>query len=321
MAQLAPKSFGCGIANCVIVCSARSRAFTWQVPMAHADVFKHSSPSLYDRYMGPLLFEPYARYVAERVALFRPERILETAAGTGIVTRAVSEAVPEATIVATDINPAVVEFAAQHVHSERVTFQRADAQDLPFDDATFDLVVCLFGVMFFPDKVRANAEARRVLRPGGRYVCVTFDRLDLNPIPKEAGEAVATLFPDDPRYMERGPFSYTDLCTGRGGSEGGRFRGDRTRDGRVVEPGDRPGRSPRDCAGLTVPGGNRTARRIGSRARGDRGRNGSPSLGRDERTDVRTHGDRHQVARRSPGPACGNLPGLAQLVERRDLRP
>ena len=105
---------------------------------------------------------------------------------------------------------AVVEFAAQHLRSERVTFQRADAQDLPFDDATFDLVLCLFGVMFFPDKIRANAEARRVLQPGGRYVLVTFDRLDLNPIPKEAGEAVATLFPEDPRYMERGPFSYTD---------------------------------------------------------------------------------------------------------------
>lgn len=178
--------------------------------MAETDVFKHSTPSLYDRYMGPLLFEPYAKYVAERVALLRPERILETAAGTGIATRAVSEAVPEATIVATDINPAVVEFAERHAHSDQVTFRRADAQDLPFDDATFDLVVCLFGVMFFPGKVRANAEARRVLRPGGRYVLVTFNRLDLNPIPEAAGRAVASLFPDDPRYMERGPFSYAD---------------------------------------------------------------------------------------------------------------
>jgi ubiquinone/menaquinone biosynthesis C-methylase UbiE len=178
--------------------------------MAETDVFKHSTPSLYDRYMGPLLFEPYAKHVAERAALLRPERILETAAGTGIVTRAVSEALPEATIVATDINPAVVKFASQHLHSDRVTFQRADAQDLPFDDASFDLVLCLFGVMFFPDKVRANAEARRVLEPGGRYVLVTFNRLDLNPIPKAAGEAVASLFQDDPRYMERGPFSYTD---------------------------------------------------------------------------------------------------------------
>ena len=178
--------------------------------MAETDVFKHSTPSLYDRYMGPLLFEPYATHVAERVAALQPERILETAAGTGIATRAVSQTVPEAVIVATDINPTVVEFAAQLPHSERVTFQRADAQDLPFDDASFDLVLCLFGVMFFPDKVRANTEARRVLRPGGSYVLVTFDRLELNPVPKAAGEAVARLFPNDPGYMERGPFSYAD---------------------------------------------------------------------------------------------------------------
>ena len=180
--------------------------------MADTDVFKHSTPSLYDRYMVPLLFEPYAEYVAKQVAALRPARILETAAGTGIVTRAVSEAVPEATIVATDINPAVVEFAAQLLQSDRVAFKRADAQDLPFEDASFDLVLCLFGVMFFPDKVQANAEARRVLRSGGSYVLVTFNRLDLNPIPKAAGEAVASLFPEDPRYMERGPFSYTDAA-------------------------------------------------------------------------------------------------------------
>jgi ubiquinone/menaquinone biosynthesis C-methylase UbiE len=178
--------------------------------MAEADVFKHSTPALYDRYMGPLLFAPYAEHVAKHVALFRPESILETAAGTGIVTRAVHAAVPASEIVATDINPAVLEFATQQVQSERITFQAADAQQLPFDDETFDLVLCLFGIMFFPDKMRANAEARRVLRPGGRYVLVTFNRLDLNPVPEAAGEAVATLFPEDPHYMERGPFSYTD---------------------------------------------------------------------------------------------------------------
>lgn len=178
--------------------------------MAQTDVFKHSTPALYDRYMGPLLFAPYAEHVAKRVALLRPERILETAAGTGIATRAVNEALPEAEVIATDINQAVVGFAAQHFQSEHVTFQVADAQQLPFGEETFDLVLCLFGIMFFPDKVRANAEAHRVLRPGGRYLLVTFNRLDLNPIPRVAGEAVATLFPEDPRYMERGPFSYTD---------------------------------------------------------------------------------------------------------------
>jgi ubiquinone/menaquinone biosynthesis C-methylase UbiE len=178
--------------------------------MAETDVFEHSTPELYDRYMGPLLFAPYAEHVATRVALFGPEVILETAAGTGIVTRAVRRALPGAEIIATDINPAVVEFAAQQFDSERVFFQTADAQQLPFADESFDLVLCLFGIMFVPDKIRANAEARRVLRLGGRYVLVTFDRLELNPVPRAAGEAVATLFPEDPRYMERGPFSYTD---------------------------------------------------------------------------------------------------------------
>ena len=178
--------------------------------MTETDVFKHSTPLLYDQHMGPLLFEPYARHVAKRASALRPRRILETAAGTGIVTRAVNEALPEAEIVATDINPIVVEFAAQHLPSDRVHFQRADAQDLPFEAASFDLVLCLFGVMFFPDKVRANAEARRVLRTGGQYILVTFDCLHLNPIPEAAGQAVASLFRDNPRYMERGPFSYTD---------------------------------------------------------------------------------------------------------------
>jgi ubiquinone/menaquinone biosynthesis C-methylase UbiE len=179
--------------------------------MTETDAFKHSTPALYDRCMGPLLFEPYAKLVAERSALLLPGRILETAAGTGIVTRAVSEAVQRAQIVATDVNPAVLEFAKSHLDSERVTFQPADAQELPFAEGSFDLVLCAFGVMFFPDKIRASEEARRVLRSGGHYLLVSFDRLALNPVPKAAEAAVAALFPDDPPlYMERGPFSYTD---------------------------------------------------------------------------------------------------------------
>jgi len=173
--------------------------------------FEHSTPELYDRYMGPLLFEPYAKVVAERAALLQPDRILETAAGTGIVTRALNLAVPQAQIVATDLNPVMLEVAAQRAGSVSVTFQRANAQDLPFDDGSFDLVVCQFGVMFFPDKVRANEQARRVLRSKGHYLLVSFDRLELNPVPKAADNAVAALFSDDPpAYMQRGPFSYVD---------------------------------------------------------------------------------------------------------------
>jgi methylase of polypeptide subunit release factors len=82
-----------------------------------------SSFALYDRYMGPLLSEPYARLVAERAALLRSARILESAAGTGIVTRALNGALPEAQIVATDLNPGMLELAAQRLDSERVAFQ------------------------------------------------------------------------------------------------------------------------------------------------------------------------------------------------------
>ena len=173
--------------------------------------FTHSTPALYDRYMGPLLFEPYAKILAERAALLQPDHILETAAGTGIVTRALNRALPQAQIVATDVNPVMLQVAAQHLSSDRVSFQPADAQNLPFADASFDLVVCQFGVMFFPDKVRANEEARRVLRANGHYLLVSFDRLELNPVPEAAGNAVGALFPDNPpAYMERGPFSYVD---------------------------------------------------------------------------------------------------------------
>jgi ubiquinone/menaquinone biosynthesis C-methylase UbiE len=157
------------------------------------------------------LFEPYAKIVAERCTLLQPDRILETAAGTGIVTRAVHRAIPQAQIVATDINPAMLEFATHALHSEHVSFQHADALNLPFAEGTFDLVLCQFGVMFFPDKIGANQEARRVLRPNGHYLLVTFDRVELNPIPKAAQDAVTGLFASEPLdYMERGPFSYFD---------------------------------------------------------------------------------------------------------------
>src|SRR5688572_18461995 len=96
--------------------------------------FKHSTPELYDRYMGPLFFEPYAKLVAQRAALLQPHRILETAAGTGIVTRALHLALPHAQIVATDLNPMMLEAAARRLGSDRVSFRPADAQDLPFDD-------------------------------------------------------------------------------------------------------------------------------------------------------------------------------------------
>lgn len=161
--------------------------------------------------MGPLLFEPYAKLVAERCAALNPNRILETAAGTGILTRAVRRAAPQAEIVATDINAGMLDYAANTLSSANVSFRPADGQDLPFAAESFDVVLCQFGAMFFPNRVRANVEAHRVLRPSGHYVLVTFNRLELNPIPKAAEDAVNIFFANNPLdYMERGPFCYPD---------------------------------------------------------------------------------------------------------------
>ena len=173
--------------------------------------FAGSIPQLYDRFLGPLLFFPYAEEVGRRVAGIKPTHVLETASGTGIVTEAIHRAAPDARIVATDLNQAMLDVAAGRLKSDRICFQVADAQHLPFPDESFDLVVCQFGVMFFPDKVRANSEARRVLKDGGRYLLVIWDRLDRNNASQIASDAVAALFPDDPpAFLPRTPFGYSD---------------------------------------------------------------------------------------------------------------
>ena len=176
-------------------------------------IFAGSIPAIYDRYMVPLIFEPYARLVGERAQLFRPRRILETAAGTGVVTEELHRALPDAEIVATDLNAPMLEQAARRISASNVHFQTADAQALPFIDDSFDLVVCQFGLMFVPDKVRANAEARRVLRDGGRYLLVIWDRIEHNLATMTAGRAVAGLFPmvEGARFYERVPFRYHDV--------------------------------------------------------------------------------------------------------------
>ena len=173
--------------------------------------FAGSIPEFYDRCLGPFLFEPYAADLAARAALLGPKRVLETAAGTGIVTAALAGALPEAEIVATDLNPDMLRIARGKLESGRVTFMPADAQALPFPDAGFDLVVCQFGAMFFPDRVGAYREARRVLRPGGAFLFNVWDRLDANPASQAVSEAVAALFPGDPpSFIRRVPFGCHD---------------------------------------------------------------------------------------------------------------
>ena len=178
-------------------------------------VFAGSIPENYDRHMVPLIFESYARDLAQRVATLAPKSVLETAAGSGVVTRAVAPILaPEASYVVTDLNQPMLDYAKSRQGADsRMTWQKADAQALPFADATFDLVCCQFGVMFFPDRPSGYREARRVLKPGGCFLFNDWDRIEENVFASDVTDALATFFPNDPpRFMARTPHGYHDTA-------------------------------------------------------------------------------------------------------------
>jgi SAM-dependent methyltransferase len=174
--------------------------------------FAGSIPQLYERLLVPLIFEPYAEDLAARVALLRPSSVLEIAAGTGAVTRQLARALAaDARIVATDLNQAMLDQAAAVGTVRPVEWRQADAMQLPFSDDMFDVVVCQFGVMFFPDKARAFSETKRILHPGGHFIFNVWDRIEENEFADAVTRALEPLFPDDPpRFLARTPHGYHD---------------------------------------------------------------------------------------------------------------
>jgi ubiquinone/menaquinone biosynthesis C-methylase UbiE len=169
-----------------------------------------SIPQHYDRNLGPVLFAEYAADIAHRVARLNPQRVLETAAGTGIVTRALRDALPTAaSLTATDLNAPMLDITATKFSpGETVEFCTADATALPFDDGSFDAIVCQFGVMFFPDKDKSYREVFRVLAAGGHYVFSIWDSHRHNPIGRIAHEVIGSFFPSDPPQFQSVPFAY-----------------------------------------------------------------------------------------------------------------
>ena len=177
--------------------------------MSTDQAFTGSVPAIYDRYLGPLLFESFAADMVERVAELSPQTILETAAGTGIVTKALADRLPDAKITVTDLNPAMLEIAKSHAARDQLKFEAVDATSLPYRDGDFDVVVCQFGIMFFPDRVAGYREARRVLAPGGTFLFNAWCGLKDNPVSEAVHEAVVALFPDNPpRFLERTPYGH-----------------------------------------------------------------------------------------------------------------
>ncbi len=190
-------------------------------------VFAGSIPRLYDEYLVPMIFGVYADDIARRVAALSPSMLLEIAAGTGAVTRAVAAALPrDIRYVATDLNEPMLAVAAQRqADDDRVTWRQADAMALPFGDAEFDAVCCQFGAMFFPNRVMAYREVNRVLKPDRMFVFNVWDRIEDNELTQEATIALEELFPDDPpRFMVRTPHGYCDKAVIRGDLEEAGFR-------------------------------------------------------------------------------------------------
>ncbi len=168
-------------------------------------------PQNYDRYLGPLLFEPYAKDMVGRIDTASVNAVLEIACGTGRVTRHLKASLsPTVRIVATDLNADMLTVARAANPGNNIQWQLADAQDLPFDDAGFDIVACQFGFMFVPNKAKAFAEAWRVLKPGGCLLFNTWDKMENNELIHVTNPVIVSYFPTDPPTFYQIPFSFHD---------------------------------------------------------------------------------------------------------------
>jgi ubiquinone/menaquinone biosynthesis C-methylase UbiE len=178
-----------------------------------ASQFVGSIPENYDNGLGPHIFVDYAADLARRVAAAKPARVLETAAGTGIVTRKLRDVLPVSThLVASDLNSPMLEIARKKFKAgEKVDFQPADATALPFDNNAFDAVVCQFGVMFFPDKDKSYREVYRTLTSGGSYLFNVWDSFEFNPFARITHETIAGFFKQDAPVFYKVPFGYHQI--------------------------------------------------------------------------------------------------------------
>jgi ubiquinone/menaquinone biosynthesis C-methylase UbiE len=190
-------------------------------------VFVGSVAKLYDEYLVPLIFSVYADDLARRIAALSPSDLLEIAAGTGAVTRAVAALLPsDARYVATDLNEPMLAVARQRQADDpRMSWRQADALALPFDNAAFDVVCCQFGAMFFPDRSKGYAEAKRVLRPNGTYLFNVWDNIADNVFADDATVTLGKVFPDNPPlFMARTPHGYHDKAVIKADLERAGFR-------------------------------------------------------------------------------------------------
>lgn len=180
--------------------------------MSSLALFARSVPANYDKYLGPILFEPYALDIVERLKKDKVEHLLELACGTGRVTRHLVDLLPDnGSMVAIDLNPGMLQVAKEKIQSNKIEWKIANALELPFEDNYFDHVVCQFGVMFFPDKEKSFREVDRVLKAGGQYIFNTWETVENNPRIDLMWKVMREIFGEEtPDFLQKGPHSFYD---------------------------------------------------------------------------------------------------------------
>lgn len=180
--------------------------------MANPATFQGSVPINYDQYLGPLFFEPYAVDLVHRYQTLKVNKVLELACGTGRLTQHLLQLLDlDGVLYATDLNEDMLTVAKNKIQDPRIQWQVVDAKELPYENDSFELVVCQFGVMFFPDKIKAFKEALRVLQPEGTFLFLTWDDVAHNTVSNETQNVLQRVFPEDPpAFFKNGPYSYSD---------------------------------------------------------------------------------------------------------------
>lgn len=174
--------------------------------------FSGSIPRMYEEILGPVYFEPYAEEIARRVAHLHPLAVLETACGTGRVTNHLRQRLgPDGTLVATDVNPDMLAVAKEKLNDVKgILWMEADGQQVPFESGSFDVLVCQFGIMFFPDKLQGMKESGRLLKSTGTFLFTVWDKLDANPFAAAGRKVFMDFFNQEPPDYLRTPFTFND---------------------------------------------------------------------------------------------------------------
>ncbi|MEY2398004.1 MAG: hypothetical protein QOJ00_1178 [Actinomycetota bacterium] len=147
---------------------------------------------------------PVTAAMIERLVIGERQQHLDIAAGTGEPGLSIATLAPQGRVVLADLSPEMLDVAAQRANAQgiaNVETAACSADDLPFDDATFDSVSVRFGYMFLPDLVTATAEFVRVLKPGGRVCASVWIEPDENPWTSVLMQAIGSevvLPPPDP---------------------------------------------------------------------------------------------------------------------------